>query len=76
MTFKTEQEAIDDFMLNVRASGFVDFDGQNCAEAWDEGADCQGWDGEDRRCDCGNRRVALQTMKLENGNWFAYAEAY
>ena len=28
-----------------------DFDGQNCD------GPCRGWDGESRRCDCGNRRV-------------------
>ena len=39
---KTEQEAIDAFMLNVKHSGFVDFDGNNCVDAWDEGANCAG----------------------------------
>ena len=30
---------------------FVGFDGSDSCE------DCRGWDGESRRCDCGNRRV-------------------
>jgi len=38
--------------------------------------DCGGWDGESRRCDCGNRRVYWATTKLHNGTFAAHAEAY
>jgi len=30
---------------------WIDFDGKDCTRP------CRGWDGESRRCDCGNRRV-------------------
>lgn len=42
---------------------FVDFDGWNChdlGEDWNDGKECRGWDGQDRRCDCGNRRVSWE----------------
>jgi len=32
----------------------IQFDGMNCHD-FDNG--CDGWDGESRRCNCGNRRV-------------------
>ena len=54
----------------------VDFDGNNCADAWDEGADCDGWDGNDRRCECGNRRVAWAFSEYPKGVWTYYAEAH
>lgn len=31
-------------------TGFIEIDDANCE-------DCSGWDGLERRCDCGNRRV-------------------
>lgn len=31
--------------------GFIQFDGNDYCE------NCRGWDGRDRRCECGNRRV-------------------
>ena len=40
------------------------FAGQNCANP------CRGWDGIDRRCDCGNRRVCWADEE------HSYAEAY
>ena len=54
----------------------VEFAGQNCAESWEEGADCEGWDGNDRRCDCGNRRVSWAFSEYPKGVWSFYAEAY
>lgn len=46
------KELIDAAMVDVRLSGgFVNFDGDEFC------VDCKGWDGESRRCDCGNRRV-------------------
>ncbi len=50
----------------------VDFDGQNCE---DVDMDCDGWDGNDRRCGCGNRRVGW-TFTNYNDCWQYYAEAY
>lgn len=50
-----------------------DFDGNNCADAWDEGNECSGWDGEDRRCNCGNRRVC---WVLSDDGTYVYAEAW
>ena len=41
-----------------------DFAGQNCD------GPCRGWDGIDRRCDCGNRRVCWADKE------HSYAEAY
>lgn len=38
------------------AREFTSFEGdEHCADS------CSGWDGTDRRCDCGNRRVAWMT---------------
>lgn len=37
------------------SGGSFDFNGQNCD------GPCEGWDGEDRRCQCGNRRVSWTT---------------
>ena len=36
--------------LQKKTGGPFDFSGQNCE-------DCDGWDGESNRCNCGNRRV-------------------
>ncbi len=50
------------------ASGFYfDFDGQNCD------GPCVGWDGQDRRCECGNRRVS---WTLSDCKTYIYAEAW
>lgn len=49
--------------------GMIEFDGSTC----DEEAQCMGWDGEDRRCDCGNNRVYWSTWKNLDGLWSAYA---
>lgn len=76
MKYDTEYEAIEAAKKIAKEQGFIDFDGNNCANAWDEGEDCLGWDGEDRRCSCGNRRVSWSTSQLDSGKWIAYAEAY
>jgi|14BtaG_2_1085337.scaffolds.fasta_scaffold03149_10 hypothetical protein len=49
---------------------FISFSGQNC-EYTDDGEFCSGWDGESRRCSCGNRRVAWDW-----DNEYLTAEAY
>lgn len=54
----------------------VEFDGQNCADAWEEGETCDGWNGNDRRCECGNRRVSWAFSEYPKGAWTFYAEAY
>ena len=65
----TEDEAIAEGI----AEGFIEFGGdENCNDF--EG-DCW-WDGESRRCDCGNRRVWWITEQLSDGRWRAYAEAW
>lgn len=65
----TEEEAI----AAGIADAYVEFDGFNCE---DVGNDCAGWDGESRRCECGNRRVYWDTFKKEDGTWEAVATAY
>lgn len=79
MEYDTREEAIAAAIQEVEAAGgFTDFDGNNCEYAWsdDNSPDCLGWDGESRRCDCGNRRVYWATHKNDLGKWSAYAEAY
>jgi len=56
--------------------GTVEFEGHNCAEAWDEGESCEGWDGNSKRCECGNRRVDWAFTEYPKGVWSFYAEAY
>lgn len=73
MIYKTEQEAIEnaakdhDFFVE-------DFSGKNCDDINDN--ECAGWDTEERRCCCGNRRVGWETQQDSDGMWYAYAEAY
>lgn len=69
---KTEEEAIAAAKESAEQDGFVDFDGQNC----DEESNCLGWNGESRRCDCGNRRVYWETVKHDDGTFTAHAVAY
>jgi hypothetical protein len=71
MSFKTEQEAINDMKQN----GCYSFRGMNCNDYPDD-IQCSGWDGESYRCDCGNRRVNLCTEQRSDGTWFAYGQAY
>jgi hypothetical protein len=74
MCYNTEAEAIAAKLKDIdeNAWGYIDFDGMNC----DEENNCNGWDGESRRCDCGNRRVYWYTSQNEKGLWSANAEAY
>jgi len=69
MGFLTEEAAIE-AKKDSMDGGLIDFDGQNCED------ECGGWDGESRRCTCGNRRVGWSAMQLLDGTWYAYAEAY
>jgi hypothetical protein len=73
MRFDTEQEAID----YVEENGVDRFDGMNCNDYLGFGdEECAGWDGETRRCYCGNRRVELLTSQDSDGKWTAYGRAY
>ncbi|MBI4060134.1 MAG: hypothetical protein HY403_01760 [Elusimicrobia bacterium] len=57
-----------------KAEPWHSFNGQNCGD-YDETRDCKGWDGESRRCQCGNRRVSWEI----EGTFEAprvYGEAY
>lgn len=77
MAYKTEQEAIDGVKaITVDMYGWTDFDGNNCDDYLEEGEVCLGWDGEHKRCFCGNRRVSWTTVQHTDGTWSAYAEAY
>jgi len=74
--YKTAEEAI---AANIEAigDGYTEFGGMNCNDYRDDDEMfCEGWDGVDRRCDCGNRRVSWSTEQDSKGNWSAYAEAY
>jgi hypothetical protein len=74
--YKTAEEAI---AANIEAigDGYTEFGGMNCNDYRDDDEMfCEGWDGVDRRCDCGNRRVSWATEQDSKGNWSAYAEAY
>jgi len=75
-TGKTLDEAIEAGIAYCDEYGTIDFDGMNCADAWDEGEDCMGWDGVDRRCDCGNRRVYWASYQQPDGTFVVYGEAY
>jgi hypothetical protein len=51
--------------------GFVGFSGQNCED------ECAGWNPQDRRCECGNRRVSWNEGYDSNfRNMEIYAEAW
>jgi len=64
------KEAAEYYRLTYGNEEFFSFDGHNC-EDWDENEPCLGWDGESRRCNCGNRRV---DWIWENG--ILWAQAY
>jgi hypothetical protein len=74
---KTEEDAMLAAKQHVEEHVFIEFCGFNCNDYIDEGqADCLGWDGEERRCDCGNRRVSWDIEKNKNGTFYAVARAY
>lgn len=69
------QEELDEAIAKAMQDGpFIEFNGMNCND-W-SGEKCLGWDGESRRCDCGNRRVSWEFYKDSSGTYVAYAEAY
>jgi len=67
---KTKEDALLAAKQHAEEHGFIEFDGFNCDD------DCMGWDGEERRCHCGNRRVSWEIEKNSNGTFYAVARAY
>ena len=74
---KTRQEAIDDF-IKTHGDSYIDFDGMNCNDYRDETDTdfCGGWQIGDHRCDCGNRRVSIETYGDSKTGFVAFACAY
>ena len=67
-----EAEAIDQAL--AMSGGLVSFEGQNCNDYLSEGeAECSGWDGESRRCECGNRRVSWEVYRDDSGDGVSVA---
>ena len=68
--YNTADEALAAAEKYAVENGSVEFDGdQECNH-------CIGWDGFDRRCDCGNRRVSWDIEKNLDGSFYAQARAY
>lgn len=73
---KTEQQAIDSFTTKA-GDDFIEFDGMNCNDYLaDDSDECEGWQVESHRCDCGNRRVTIDTYGDEKTGFTAYAVAH
>lgn len=75
---KTEDEIYKELVEKKlkESDGPFEFEGWNCDNLdsdWNGGVPCTGWDGRDRRCNCGNRRVS---WVLSDDNTYVYAEAY
>lgn len=76
-SYPTEEEALDAAQKYVAENGSIEFDGMNCNDYKDEeDGECYGWDGESRRCSCGNRRVSWCVEKNPDGSFYARAEAW
>lgn len=60
LTLANDIAADDEQKRLLAKGGWHDFDGQNCD------GPCSGWDGESRRCECGNRRVSWSTSDWHN----------
>ena len=75
MTKKTDDEILEELVQEkFQEDIWFDFDGHNCHDLdEEESRNCEGWDGVDRRCQCGNRRVA---WVLSDDKSYVYAEAY
>lgn len=70
--YKTADEAIEAAKAAMGEMDLIEFEGQNCNDYNDE-ANCEGWDGFDNRCECGNRRVYWSTYSDADGNHHAFA---
>ena len=74
---KTEEDALLAAKQHVEEHWVIKFDGMNCNDYLeDDQMECDGWDGEDRRCMCGNRRVSWEIEKNSDGTFYAVARAY
>jgi hypothetical protein len=77
MNYATEQEALSAAKQDILKYGPIEFDGMNCNDYLEEDeVECGGWDGEERRCECGNRRVSWDIEKTSEGRYYALARAY
>ena len=75
-SYDTPEEAEAAAMEYVNQNGgTISFDGMNCND-YLVPAECDGWDGESRRCECGNRRVSWDIEKNLKGKFYATARAY
>ena len=75
--YKTADEALAAAEKYTAENGSIRFEGMNCNDYKDEAEpECTGWDGFDRRCDCGNRRVSWDIEKNPDGSFYAQARAY
>lgn len=73
----TAEEAIEAAIKRLGENGYAEFIGMNCNDyLGDDEVECEGWNGVDRRCDCGNRRVYWETYKDEKTGYRAVAVAY
>ena len=74
---KTEEDAMLAAKQHVEDHIWIEFDGMNCNDYLEDGqVACEGWDGEDHRCMCGNRRVSWEIEKNSDGTFDAVARAY
>lgn len=71
LTPELEKELITKAM--PKPGEFVEFVGWNCHDLDEPYDACRGWDGIERRCDCGNRRVS---WVIDDDAEYAYGEAY
>jgi len=62
----------------IRENGPIEFEGMDCNDYLEEEDlfPCTGWDGVDRRCDCGNHRVSWEIEKTLNGTFCAVARTH
>ena len=67
----TEEEALEKAKQHAATNG-VEFSGDDTCNDFDGGCE---WDGESRRCNCGNRRVSWTTDNTPHG-WLCFAEAW
>ena len=75
--YKTADEALAAAEKYAAENGPIEFDGMNCNDyKEDHEVECDGWDGFDRRCNCGNRRVSWDIEKNIDGSFYAQARAY
>lgn len=71
----TAEEAIA-AAIEAIGDGLIEFEGMNCNDYGDDEPECEGWDGVERRCECGNRRVSWGTYKDEKTGYHAFGAAY